>query len=231
MAKLYMVPSVISEGQINSIPEASVQIIHQLKYYVAERARTARRFIKLCQPPFTIQDIEMVEMDKRDLQVGQDQVLQWLKDGHDVGVISESGMPGIADPGKEFASLAHKNNFEVVALPGPSSILLALSASGLNGQHFTFHGYLPIKDNELKNKLNELQKGAQKGQTQIFIETPYRNQRILEQITKFVDPALTLCIAIDISGDQQSIKSKKIKTWAGAKPAFHKIPTVFLIGK
>ena len=231
MAKLYMVPSVISEGQVESIPEVSIKVIHHLKHYVAERARTARRFIKLCQPPFAIQEIEMVEMDKRDLQVGQDQVLTWLKAGHDVGVISESGMPGVADPGKEFANLAHRNNFDVIALPGPSSILLALSASGLSGQHFAFHGYLPIKDNELKVKLGELQRAAQKGQTQIFIETPYRNQRMLEQICKSVDSSLSLCIAIDISGPDESIKCKKIKEWAGLKPAFNKIPTVFLIGK
>jgi len=110
MARLYMVPSVISEGQVDSIPEASLQAIKTLKFYVAERARTARRFIKLCQPPFSIQEIELVEMDKRDLQVGQDQVLKWLKAGHDVGVISESGMPGVADPGKEFAALAHRRD-------------------------------------------------------------------------------------------------------------------------
>jgi len=231
MAKLFMVPSVISEGQVDSIPEACLQVIKTLKFYVAERARTARRFIKLCQPPFSIQEIELVEMDKRDLQVGQDQVLKWLKAGHDVGVISESGMPGVADPGKEFAALAHRNNFEVVPLPGPSSILLALSGSGLNGQQFTFHGYLPIKDGELKSKLASLQKFASKGQTQIFIETPFRNQRMFDHITKFVDPNLSLCVAIDISGEQQSIQTKKIKDWKGKKPAFNKIPTVFLLGK
>ncbi len=231
MAKLYMVPSVISEGQVDSIPEASLRIIQSLKFYVAERARTARRFIKLCNPPFSIQEIELVEMDKRDLQVGQSQVLAWLKAGHDVGVISESGMPGVADPGKEFAALAHRNNFEVIPLPGPSSILLALSGSGLNGQNFTFHGYLPIKDGELKSKLAGLQKAAQKGQTQIFIETPFRNQRMLDHICKFLDSNLSLCIAIDISGEQQSIQTKKIKDWKGSKPNFNKIPTVFLLGK
>lgn len=231
MAKLYMVPSVISEGQVDSIPKASIQVIHHLKHYVAERARTARRFIKLCQPPFVIQEIELVEMDKRDLQVGQDQVLEWLNAGHDVGVISESGMPGVADPGKEFAALAHRNNFEVIPLPGPSSILLALSGSGLNGQNFTFHGYLPIKDGELKSKLVSLQKEAQKGKTQIFIETPFRNQRMLDHLCKFVDASLHLCVAIDISGNDQSIQTKKISEWKGKAPAFHKIPTVFLLGK
>lgn len=231
MAKLYMVPSVISEGQVDSIPEASLQTIQKLKFYVAERARTARRFIKLCNPPFSIQEIELVEMDKRDLQVGQSQVLAWLKAGHDVGVISESGMPGVADPGKEFAALAHRNNFEVIPLPGPSSILLALSGSGLNGQNFAFHGYLPIKDGELKSKLTNLQKAAQKGQTQIFIETPFRNQRMLDHICKFVDSNLNLCVAIDISGEHQSIQTKKVANWKGMKPAFNKIPTVFLLGK
>jgi len=231
MAKLYMVPSVISEGQIDTIPEASLKVIKQLKCYVAERARTARRFIKLCNPPFSIQEIDIVEMDKRDLQAGQSEVLSWLKEGKDVGVISESGMPGVADPGKSFAALAHRNGFEVIPLPGPSSILLALSGSGLNGQNFCFHGYLPIKDGELKSKLTKLQKAAQQGQTQIFIETPFRNQRMLDHITKFVDGDLSLCVAIDISGQQQSIVTKKVKAWKGTQPNFNKIPTVFLLGK
>lgn len=231
MAKLFMVPSIISEGQENEIPEATIQVIHQLKYYVAERARTARRFLKLCQLPFPIQEIEMVEMDKRDLTMGQDQVLTWLKNGHDVGVISESGMPGIADPGREFAQLAHNNQFEVVPLTGPSSIMLALSASGLNGQNFCFQGYLPIKDHELKNRFRDLQKNISKGETQIFIETPYRNQRMLDQILKSFSGDIKLCIAIDITGENQSIMTKKINKWKGSKPNFDKIPTVFLLGK
>lgn len=231
MAKLFMVPSIISEGKENEIPLATLEVIHTLKFYVAERARTARRFLKLCKLPFAIQEIEMVEMDKRNLSVGQDQVLAWLKAGHNVGVISESGMPGIADPGKEFAQLAHRNNFEVTPLTGPSSIMLALSASGLSGQYFCFHGYLPIKDHELKSKFKELSRNIDKGQTQIFIETPYRNARMFEQILKFYDLKIKLCLAIDITGEQQSIKTLPIKQWKSIKPQFDKIPTVFLLGK
>lgn len=231
MAKLYMVPSIISEEKSQEIPEATLGIIHKLKFYVAERARTARRFLKLCDLPFAIQDIEIVEMDKRDKMVGQDQVLAWLKAGNDVGVISESGMPGIADPGKEFAKLAHSNNIEVVPLTGPSSIMLALSASGLNGQNFCFQGYLPIKDHELKSKFKEIEKNLAKDQTQIFIETPYRNSRMFESILKNFDPNTMLCLAIDITGVHQSIRTAKIKTWKTIKPKFDKIPTVFLLGK
>ncbi len=231
MAKLYMVPCVISDTQIGAIPKSTIEIIQTLKYYVAERARTARRFLKHCNLPFPIQDIVIIEMDKREILAGQDQVLNWLKNGFDVGVISESGMPGIADPGKEFASLAHQNHFEVIALTGPSSIMLAISASGLNGQNFCFQGYLPIKDHELKNKLNEIQKFALKGQTQIFIETPYRNERLFDQIIKNIDPNLKLCLAIDLTGPSQSIKTQRLAQWKSTKPNFHKIPTVFLIGK
>lgn len=231
MAKLFMVPSIISEGREGEIPPATREVIQTLKFYIAERARTARRFLKLCSLPFPIQEIEIIEMDKRDLQVGQEQVLQWLKAGHDVGVISESGMPGIADPGKEFAHLAHKHNFEVVPLTGPSSIMLALSASGLNGQNFCFNGYLPIKDHELKNSFRELAKQLAKGQTQIFIETPYRNSRMFDQILKNFDPSIKLCLAIDITGAQQSIKTATIKQWKSMKPNFDKIPTVFLLAK
>lgn len=231
MAKLYMVPSVISEGQENEIPPATLEVIHNLKFYIAERARTARRFLILCQLPFPIQEIEIVEMDKRDPIAGQDEVLRWLKEGYDVGVISESGMPGVADPGRNFANLAHQNNFEVVPLTGPSSILLALSASGLNGQNFCFHGYLPIKDHELKSKFKELQKQMAKGQTQIFIETPYRNARMFEQIIKSFDSSSYLCLATDITGEKQSIKTRQIKMWKGSKPNFDKIPTVFLLSK
>lgn len=231
MSKLYMVPSIISEEKSKEIPVATLQVIHKLKYYVAERARTARRFLKLCDLPFAIQEIEMVEMDKRDLTAGQAEVLAWLNAGHNVGVISESGMPGIADPGKEFALLAHRNNFEVVPLTGPSSIMLALSASGMNGQNFCFHGYLPIKDHELKNRFKELQKNISKGQTQIFIETPYRNSRMFDQILKNFDANINLCLAIDITGEHQSIKTAKIKDWKNKKPNFDKIPTVFLLSK
>lgn len=231
MAKLYMVPSIISEGQENEIPSATLQVIHKLKFYIAERARTARRFLKLCELPFSIQEIEIIEMDKRDPSIGQDEVLRWLQEGYDVGVISESGMPGVADPGRDFAKLAHQNNFEVVPLTGPSSILLALSASGMNGQNFCFQGYLPIKDHELKNKFKELQKNIAKGQTQIFIETPYRNGRMFEQILKNFDSNTFLCLAIDITGENQLIKTNQIKNWKNSKPNFDKIPTVFLLSK
>ena len=231
MAKLYMVPSVISEEGEGEIPQATLEVIQGLKFYIAERARTARRFLKLCKLPFSIQEIEIVEMDKRDFKVGKEEVLQWLKDGHDVGVISESGMPGVADPGREFAKLAHNNNFEVIPLTGPSSIFLALSASGLSGQDFCFHGYLPIKDHELKSKFKELKKNMSRGQTQIFIETPYRNSRMFEQILKNFEGNDHLCLAIDVTGKNQSIQTRKINQWNGAKPKFDKIPTVFLLAK
>ncbi len=229
--KLFLVPTWISDEKINTIPEQTLLIIRELKFYVAERAKTARRFLKHCHLPFPIQEIEMVEMDKHGDQLSDSTWLEWIKAGHDVGIISESGMPGIADPGKKYVIEAHRNEVRVIPLTGPSSIFLALAASGLNGQSFVFHGYLPIKDHELKPRLQKLAKSAEKNQSQIFIEAPYRNKRLLSNLVKYLPDYLKLTIAMDVSGNSEYIKTKSIKAWKSNLPELDKIPCIFLIGK
>jgi 16S rRNA (cytidine1402-2'-O)-methyltransferase len=161
------------------------------------------------------------------------EALEWLKSGNSVGVISESGMPGIADPGSEMVKLAHRHKFNVVALVGPSSILLALCASGLNGQSFAFHGYLPIKEAALQSKLKSVEHAINKdNQTQIFIETPYRNDKLLNFLIRNLNPQINLCIAKDITGDNQLIVTKSIGEWQRESNfSIDKFPTIFLLGR
>lgn len=229
-AKLYLIPTIISEGQLGSIPIDTIDKIHSLKYFIVERARTARRFIKLTNPPHQISDLEIIEFSK-DNQDAENQVLLWLKSGLNVGVISESGMPGIADPGQSIVYLAHQKNHLVESLVGPSSINLALSASGLNGQNFAFTGYLPIKDNELKSYLRSLESIIKKNrQTQIFIETPYRNNRLIKMIIRTLSDDILFCIASDLTGESEFVKTKRIAQWKSDVPELGKIPTIFLLG-
>lgn len=229
-SKLYLIPTVISEGQIETLPLSTIKIIHSLKYFIVERARTARRFIKLTKPPYAISDLEIVEFSN-DINSGEELAIKWLKSGFNVGVISESGMPGIADPGQTIVRLAHQNHIAVESLVGPSSINLALSASGLNGQDFAFKGYLPIKDNELKIHLRSMEKNILKNhQTQIFIETPYRNNRLIKIILSSLSKKLLFCIASDLTGSSEFVKTQSIGDWKRNVPQLDKVPTIFLLG-
>jgi 16S rRNA (cytidine1402-2'-O)-methyltransferase len=200
---------------------------------VVERARTARRFIKSTDHPIAISELQIFELDKNDPLSGLEKFLTVLKSGIHVGVLSEAGCPGIADPGNLAVQYAHKNDIQVIPLVGPSSILLALIASGLNGQNFAFNGYLPNKAPELSKKLKSLeQKFVADNQTQIFMEAPYRNEFILIHCLKMLSPQTKLCIACDINGAAEYIKTKTIQEWKGTDwKQFHKRPAVFLIGK
>jgi len=152
-------------------------------------------------------------------------------EGHNIGIISEAGCPCIADPGAKIVSLAHEKNIEVIPLTGPSSVILALISSGLNGQEFTFNGYLPIDKTERKEKLLSLVKEAAKNITQIFIEAPHRNDKLVSDILEFCKPELKLCIAVDLTLPEESIHTKTIKTWKTGQPVIGKKPAIFLIGK
>lgn len=227
---LYLIPTVISENSLNTIPSATIAVIHNLDYFIVERARTARRFIKTTEPKKSIQDLTFIEFDDDD-NSPEKQVISWLQSGKSVGVISESGMPGIADPGQSIALLAHRSGFKVKSLIGPSSVSLALSASGLNGQNFSFHGYLPIKELELKKKLKELESLIHKTkQTQIFIETPYRNNRMFKAIIKSLSNETFLCVASDLTGASEYVKTERIQYWKSNPVDLKKLPTIFLLG-
>jgi 16S rRNA (cytidine1402-2'-O)-methyltransferase len=230
--KLYLIPCPIVEHQLDTLPMGTVDTIHRVHHYIVERARTARRFISETQPPYAINDLSIIEMDKHDHHLFTKEMMDWLKDGKDVGIVSESGCPGIADPGARYVAVAQEKGIEVVPLVGPSSILLALMASGMNGQNFAFLGYLPVKNDALKQALRALSKTIQStGQSQVFIETPYRNDKLLQAILKEVHPHQKLCVAVDITGPKQSIRSKSIKDWKKIKTTIGKQNCIFILGQ
>ena len=231
--KLYMMPCPIVDEHLDSLSIEAIDRIRLTTHFVVERARTARRFIKIAGHPKAISDLTIFELDKNEPQKGLNDFLEILKSGIDVGVFSEAGCPGIADPGHLSVTYCHENDIDVVPLIGPSSILLGLISSGMNGQNFAFNGYLPNKSPQLMQKLKSLEQLVMKtNQTQIFMEAPYRNGFILEHCMKAFSPNLRLCIACDINSNDEYIKTKTVKNWKGTNwKQFHKRPSIFLIGK
>lgn len=226
---LYLIPVPIAEDALQTLPAEVLQHTARIQYFFAENVRTARRFLKQMHPSLAIEPLQFSEIDKH---TGPDLGLlkQWLKAGHDVGVMSESGCPGIADPGALLAEAAHKAGMKVVPLTGPSSLLLALMASGLNGQSFAFNGYLPVKEPARSQRLKQLEQHSRKEkQTQIFIETPYRNNTLLDELLKHCQPGTQLCLAQNITAPNAFIQTKTIAEWKKNKPVLEKAPAVFLI--
>ncbi len=230
--KIHILPTFISENNLASIPHATIEAIHKIKYFVVERARTARRYISLTKPPYKIEELSMVEINAKQLS-HIETVLNWIHSGKNVGLISESGIPSVADPGSDIISIAHQKGISVIPHTGPSSIITALSASGFNGQNFCFRGYLPIKDNELSQEIKKLETIVnRKDQTQIFIETPYRNDRMFKILISSLNKECKLCVAKDITGKNEFIKTKAIKDWVKLSSfSIGKYPCIFLIGK
>lgn len=228
---VYLIPCPIEEGKTSVLPEHTLRILHGLNHFVVEKAKTARHFIKAAGHPSPISSLSIVEIHQQDNE-WKNTVKHWLKEGISFGIISEAGCPGIADPGAEVVAMAHQAGIKVSPLVGPSSILLALMASGMNGQSFIFHGYLPNKKNELVNVLKKLERDAQHGTTQIFMETPYRNLFLLETITDCLRDDTSLCLACDINHDSESIITQPVKKWKTADlSVYHKRPCIYIIGK
>ena len=229
--KLYLIPCPIVEHHLDTLPKGTIDILHDVRHYIVERARTARRFISKTKPPYSINELSIIEMDKHDHHIFQKEMMEWLNAGHSVGIVSESGCPGVADPGSRYVAIAQEKGIEVIPLVGPSSILLALMASGMNGQNFAFIGYLPVKNDALRQEIKQLDKTIQNtGQSQIFIETPYRNDKLVQSLLKEANPSRKLCIAIDITGPKQRIQSKTIKEWKKAVPTIGKQNCIFILG-
>ena len=229
---LYLVPCPISDDNIESVGQEVISTLKHLKYYIVERAKTTRKFIKMLVPEVTLQELIINELDKEDPKSMINELMAPIFEGIDVGLMSEAGNPCIADPGALVVAYAHDHNIQVKPLTGPSSILLALIASGFNGQSFSFHGYLPNKKETLLPRLKQLENAVQKyNQTQIFMETPYRNEFMIEAIVQILSPSTKLCIACDISGVNESIKTMKIQDWKNAdKAIYHKRPVVYVLG-
>lgn len=230
--KLYLIPTPLHEDSLHTIPNYVIQRIHQLDTFIVERAKTARRFIKATQPPFAIQTLTIYELGKHTPVEEWRQFLKDAEEGKDIGLMSEAGCPGVADPGAQIVQLAYEKQINVVPMVGPSSILLALMASGMNGQQFCFHGYLSPKKDQLIKELKKIEHSAcVTNQTQIFIETPYRNQNIIEAAIKHLSHSTLMCIASNITSESEFIRTKTIQQWkASALPNVRKQPTIFLIG-
>jgi len=233
MPKLYLVPTSLGETDFNSIlPAQNTEIVTALRHFIVEDVRTARRFLKKANPAI---DIDLLSFYVLNQHTSPEELSGFLKpmfDGNDMGVLSEAGCPAIADPGADVVAIAQRNNFTVVPLVGPSSILLALMASGFNGQSFAFVGYLPIQPAERAKTLRKLEGRAySENQSQVFIETPYRNMKMLEEILQTCQPATRLCIATDITLSTEFIKTKSVKDWKSQLPDLNKRPCIFLIYK
>ena len=229
IGKLYMIPIPIAEGAMHTLSAEVKTITADLKYYFAERARTSRRFLRALHPELVLEDIQFTEIDKHQ-GIDFNTLKKWLAAGHNVGVMSEAGCPGVADPGAKIAKFAQSMNAEVIPLTGPNSLILALMASGLNGQSFAFNGYLPVKEPARSRQISSLELRSRKEkQTQIFIETPYRNKILFAELLKNCHDNTHLCIAQNITAENASIKTNSIAYWKKNKVNFEKEPVVFLI--
>jgi len=226
---VYLVPSVLDETATHTIPLYIIDAVKNCSVIFAENERTARRFLKSICKEIVIDDYEWFAIHKAE----EEQVnnfRQKIKEAKNIAIISEAGCPGVADPGQVLVEAAQQMNARVKPLVGPSSILLALMASGMNGQHFEFIGYLPIDSIEKTRVLKEIENTSQKkNSTQIFIETPYRNDQLIETILKTCRPSSQLCIAADLTGANEFVKTKTIADWKKEKTSFHKKPAIFLL--
>ncbi|MCE7066814.1 SAM-dependent methyltransferase [Dyadobacter sp. CY326] len=228
--KLYLIPTILAEDtQHQVLSPQIVDSIKNLNVFFVENVRTARRFISSLKIGKVIDEITFIELHKDTPENVTMEHMRSLRE--DAGVLSEAGCPGVADPGAVAVGIAHRLGMQVVPLVGPSSILLALMSSGLSGQSFAFHGYLPIDKAERKKALQQIERDArQHGQTQIFMETPFRNNSFLEAILEACAPDTLLCIAANVTGNDEFIKTLPVKNWKMNKPDLHKKPTIFLIG-
>ncbi len=229
--QLYLIPVTLGDSSHERVlPTYNNEIIRSLKYFIVENIRSARRFLKKCHPSIDIDSLTFYELNKHTDRTQLTSYLEPIKNGESIGIISEAGCPAIADPGADVVALAQENNFSVVPLVGPSSLLMALMGSGFNGQSFAFHGYLPIDTGERSKKLKQLESRIySEKQTQLFIETPYRNQKLAEEILQICKPQTRLCIAMDISLENEYIVTKNIHSWKGKLPDMQKRPCVFLL--
>jgi 16S rRNA (cytidine1402-2'-O)-methyltransferase len=228
--RIYLIPVTLGGNDfLKVIPEKVIGLTRLLRFFIVEDIRSARRFLRLIDKEFPINDSVFYELNEH---TGDSDIAHYLEpvlNGSDIGVLSEAGLPGIADPGARIVALAHQKRIAVTPLSGPSSIILALISSGLNGQNFTFNGYLPVKPADRSAKLRELEKKASDGFTQIFMETPYRNQKMLDSIITTCHNDTLLCIATDITLPSESIKTMKISEWKKELPVLNDKLVVFLI--
>jgi 16S rRNA (cytidine1402-2'-O)-methyltransferase len=230
--KLYLIPNLLGDGNPEEVlSPVVIKIIRDIRYFIVEDIRTARRFLSKVKIHHSIDSLTFFVLNEHTLPSEIGEYLHPIND-NDIGVLSEAGVPGVADPGADIVSLAHSIGIQVVPLIGPSSILMAVMASGLNGQNFAFNGYLPVKHPERVNKIKFFEKRAlSENQTQVFIEAPYRNMQLLEDIINTCSPTTMLGIGADICLESEFIKTQPIECWKKKMPELHKRPAIFLIGR
>ena len=231
--KLYLIPTTLGDNEpLEVLPLSVKKVIEELDCFIVENEKTARKFIKRITPRKSQPSLTILKLDKYADQLEVRSYLDVCETGVSIGLLSEAGVPAIADPGADIVKIAHENNIRVIPLVGPSSILLALMSSGMNGQQFTFNGYLPIEKSERKKELKLLEKiSYERNQSQIFIETPYRNNSMLSDICDILGKQTSLCIASDITLPTEYIKTKTIAQWRHVSVDLHKRPTIFIIQK
>lgn len=229
--KLYLIPSPLGDyAPEEVIPAPALEKVRTITRFVVEETRTARRYLSAAGLRGHIGELEFHELNEHTRPEEVDAYIKLFEDGTDVGLISEAGLPAVADPGSLLVALCHRNGIEVVPFVGPSSLMMALMSSGLNGQSFAFRGYIPVKTEERRKALKEMEKlSAQLRQTQIFIETPYRNDSMIADILATCSPSTRLCLAADITLPDAFIRTKRVSEWKKSVPVIGKRPCVFLI--
>lgn len=232
---IYMIPCPISDerGVWDVLPQANLDVMNSLDYFIVENTRSARRFLSKAGIERRIEELEFVELNEHTTSASEiEKMLKPVLAGRSAGVISEAGVPGVADPGADIVALAHRKGVRVVPLVGPSSILMSVMASGLNGQSFAFVGYIPVKEGERAKRIKELERRAkEENQAQLFIEAPYRNVKLFEALVKSLAPKLRLTIAADITSPAEYIKTLTVEEWRKqGVPDIAKRPTIFILG-
>ena len=232
-AVLYLIPVTLGETEHSRVlPAYNREVILTLKYFIVENVRTARRFLKKAEPSIVIDDLSFVELNEHTSPEVISSMLAPMAVGESVGVMSEAGCPAIADPGADIVAIAQHKGYRVVPLVGPSSILMALMASGFNGQSFTFHGYLPVEASKRAERIKVLEtRMYAENETQIFIETPYRNNKLLEELVRVCRPSTRLCVASEITCEDEFICTRPVKEWTKKMPDLNKKPAIFLLYK
>lgn len=233
MADLFLIPNLLGDTPWQRVLPAEVpEEVASLSFFIVENVRNARRFLKKLVPEADIGALRFYELNQHTPDHEKAGFLKPLSEGNNMGLISEAGCPGVADPGAEIVRMAHLQNIRVIPLVGPSSLLLALMASGLNGQNFAFSGYLPVKSAERIRRIQEIERIAVAGnQTQIFIETPYRNNALLRDLVRICHPSTLLCVAAGITTGVEKIQTKTVSEWRRNLPELDKIPAIFLLGR
>jgi len=230
---LFLIPVTLGETDHRKVlPDYNREVISRIRYFIVENIRTARRFLKKNNPAIVIDEIQFYELNEHTSSDRISEYLTPLAKGESVGLISEAGCPAVADPGADIVAIAQQKHYRVIPLVGPSSLLMALMASGFNGQRFAFHGYLPIDAASRAAQIRMLESRIySENQTQLFIETPYRNNKLMDELVRICRPSTKLCVAANITCEDEFIRTRPVKEWMGNMPDLNKKPTIFLLYK